>query len=132
MGSASRLGGELTRAGVVNARDSIDDWVVPERVRVCRREDVVAGKLRGFVVAGVTWPVMVAFVEGDVIAFPGYCPHDRVSLVENGQIDRGVLTCRRHGYQFDLVSGACEMAPWLRLTRYPVTVVAGEVWVDLP
>jgi nitrite reductase/ring-hydroxylating ferredoxin subunit len=110
----------------------IDDIGVSERVLVCCREDVVAGKLRGFPVAGKPWPVIVVFVEGSLIAFPGYCPHDRVSLVEHGQIDRGVLTCRGHGYQFDLQSGACELAPWLRLTRFPVTVVSGDVWVELP
>jgi nitrite reductase/ring-hydroxylating ferredoxin subunit len=99
---------------------------------VCRRDEVVAGKLRGFAVPHVSWPIMVAFVDGELIAFPGYCPHDRVSLVEHGQIDRGVVTCRRHGYQFDLRTGTCELAPWLRLVRYPVTQIAGEIWIDLP
>ena len=103
-----------------------------QRVRVCRRDEVVAGKLRGFPLPGSKWPIMVVFVDGELIAFPGYCPHDRVSLVENGQIDRNILTCRRHGYQFDLHNGSCELAPWLRVTRYLVTVVGGEIFVDLP
>nr|MBA3499216.1 Rieske 2Fe-2S domain-containing protein [Deltaproteobacteria bacterium] len=62
----------------------------------------------------------------------GYCPHERVSLVEHGLIDRGVITCRRHGYQFDLRTGGCESAPWLRLVRYSVTQIGAEIWVDLP
>ncbi|MDQ3341854.1 MAG: Rieske 2Fe-2S domain-containing protein, partial [Myxococcota bacterium] len=93
---------------------------MPERVLVCRRDEIVAGKLHAFKVPKATWPVMVAFVDGEVVAFPGYCPHERVSLVEHGLIDRGVITCRRHGYQFDLRTGGCESAPWLRLVRYSV------------
>ena len=105
---------------------------MPQRVRLCRRDEVVAGKLRGFTVASLKWQVMATFVDGEVIAFPGYCPHDRVSLGEFGSIDRGVLTCRKHGYQFDVRTGSCELAPWLRLVRYPVTQVGSDVWIDLP
>lgn len=101
------------------------------RVRVCR-VDEVDEELRGFEVQGVTWPVMVTRSEGNLIAFPGVCPHDDVSLVDYGVIeDDGHVRCRVHGYRFDLATGRCEHQPQLHLRRYRVTLIDDEVWVDL-
>jgi nitrite reductase/ring-hydroxylating ferredoxin subunit len=104
---------------------------VPLRVRVCNRDEVVADELRGFAVRGVTWPVMVTMLGGEMIAFPGVCPHDDVSLVDYGKLDDGALVCRVHGYRFDIDTGRCEHAPGLHLRRYRITRVGDEIWVDL-
>jgi nitrite reductase/ring-hydroxylating ferredoxin subunit len=101
------------------------------RVRVCKLADVSDGKLRGFAVPGVTWPVMVTRLDGQLIAFPGVCPHDDVSLVDYGVIEERELRCRVHGYRFDLETGRCEHSPGLHLRRYRLTIVDDEVWVDL-
>lgn len=101
------------------------------RVRVCTIGDVVDDALRGFQVAGVTWPVMVTRVGGQLIAFPGVCPHDDVSLVDYGVLEGEVLRCRVHGYCFDLRTGRCEHMPSLHLRRYRITQIGDEVWVDL-
>jgi nitrite reductase/ring-hydroxylating ferredoxin subunit len=101
------------------------------RVRVCSRADVAPGGLRGFAVTGVTWPVMVTELDGELIAFQGVCPHADVSLIDYGVLEDGVLRCRVHGYRFDVHSGRCEHLPSLDLRRYKVTLLAGEVWVDL-
>ncbi|MBA3453517.1 MAG: Rieske 2Fe-2S domain-containing protein [Deltaproteobacteria bacterium] len=101
------------------------------RVRVCEVADVVAGELRGFPVSGVTWPVMLTILDDAIIAFPGVCPHDDVSLVDYGVLKERGVVCRVHGYRFDLDTGRCEHMPSLGLRRYRVTVVGSEVWVDL-
>lgn len=101
------------------------------RVRVCELDDVVPGKLRAFAVSGVTWPVMMTIVDGDLFAFQGVCPHDDVSLADYGVIEGPEVTCRVHGYRFDVRNGHCEHAPWLHLRRYRVTLVGREIWVDL-
>jgi nitrite reductase/ring-hydroxylating ferredoxin subunit len=101
------------------------------RVRVCRVDEVADGNLHGFAVAGVTWPVMVGTVDGALVAFPGVCPHDDVSLVEYGVLEGQHLRCRVHGYRFDVRDGHCEHAPQLLLRRYKVTIDDGELWVDL-
>ena len=101
------------------------------RVRVCRIDEVVAGELRGFAVANVTWPVMVTTVDDQIVAFPGVCPHDDVSLVDYGVREDQQVRCRVHGYRFDLRTGACEHAPGLHLRRYRVSLVGDEIWVDL-
>jgi nitrite reductase/ring-hydroxylating ferredoxin subunit len=101
------------------------------RVRICELGDVVEGSLRGFRVTGVTWPVMVTRQQGVVIAFPGVCPHDDVSLVDYGVLEDSEVICRVHGFRFDLRTGRCEHAPKLHLRRYPVTLIGAHVWVDL-
>ncbi len=101
------------------------------RVRVCEVEQVVAGELRGFDVVGVTWPVMLTILDGAIVAFPGVCPHDDVSLVEYGVLSESAVVCRVHGYRFDLDTGRCEHMPQLALRRYRVTIVGSEIWVDL-
>ena len=104
---------------------------MPLRVRVCNRDQIADGELRGFLVHGVTWPVMVTIVDGAIVAFPGVCPHDDVSLVSYGVLEDGAVTCRVHGYSFDLATGRCEGAPGMHLRRYKVTEVGPEIWVDL-
>jgi len=101
------------------------------RVRVCEVDQVVAGELRGFAVTGVTWPVMMTILDGVIVAFPGVCPHDDVSLVDYGVLTERDVVCRVHGYRFDLDTGRCEHMPALSLRRYRVTLVGTEIWVDL-
>jgi len=101
------------------------------RVRVCQIDQIAPGELRAFDVAGVTWPVMITRVDGEIVAFQGVCPHDDVSLADYGVIDGPDLTCRVHGYRFDVRTGTCEHAPRLHLRRYRITLVGTEVWVDL-
>lgn len=100
------------------------------RVRVCRLADVAADEPRAFAVAGVTWPVIVTYVDGALVAVPGVCPHEDVALAD-GELDDGTLTCPGHGYRFDLRTGRCPHDPALVLRRYPLTVVGDEIWVDL-
>jgi nitrite reductase/ring-hydroxylating ferredoxin subunit len=116
---------------------------MPLRVRVCDLADLPGGPdagdigdigdgaLRGFDVPGVTWPIMVARVCGQLVAFAGVCPHADVSLADYGSLAGRELTCRVHGYRFDLHTGRCAHAPKLQLRRYRVTIIDTAVWVDL-
>jgi nitrite reductase (NADH) small subunit len=99
-------------------------------VRVCRLADVAEGELREFTVEGVTWPVIVTMVDGELIACPSVCPHEDVSLT-GGSLAGAVITCPGHGYTFDLHTGRCRHDAGLELRRYPITVVGDEIWVDL-
>ncbi len=100
------------------------------RVRVCRLADIVDGRLRAFAVDGVTWPVIVARVGGELVATPGVCPHEDVSLAD-GELRGDAIVCPGHGYEFDLHTGRCAHDPGLELRRYPITVVGDELFVDL-
>jgi len=100
------------------------------RVRVCRLDEVVDDQLRSFRVTGVTWPVIVTRIEGELMAVPGVCPHEDVEL-GGGDLHGCVITCPGHAYEFDLRTGKCVHDPMLNLRRYPIIVVGDEVWVDL-
>ena len=97
---------------------------------VCRVGDIAPGQLRAFPVAGVTWPVIVTIVDGEILACPGVCPHEDVALA-GGDLTGATITCPGHGYMFDLHTGHCAHDPLLELRRYPVTLVGDEIWVDL-
>ncbi len=100
------------------------------RVRVCRADEVGPGELKGFDVPGVSIPVMVANIDGAFVAATSMCPHEDVSLLRGKHKGRRVI-CPGHGYQFDLHTGACSHDPNLTLRRYRVSVVEGDIYVDL-
>jgi nitrite reductase/ring-hydroxylating ferredoxin subunit len=86
--------------------------------------------MRGFRVAGVTWPILVASVDGELIATASVCPHEDVSLLD-GSLDAGHITCPGHAYEFELRTGRCVHDARLVLRRYKLTVVGSDVYVDL-
>ena len=50
--------------------------------------------------------------DQELLALDGYlvqrrCPHLKADLARFGEVDDGVLTCRMHGWQFDLATGRC-------------------------
>ncbi len=100
------------------------------RVRVCKLADVAADELRAFKVKGVTWPVIVTYVDGALVAVPGVCPHEDVALVD-GYLHAGTIICPGHAWAFDLRTGRCRHDPGLELRRYPITLVGDDIWVDL-
>jgi len=100
------------------------------RVRVCKLAEVASGELRAFAVRGVTWPVIVTFVDGELVAVPGVCPHEDVALAD-GYLFDGIVVCPGHGWGFDLRTGRCRHDPGLELRRYPITLVGDDIWVDL-
>jgi len=100
------------------------------RVRVCALADVVDGELRAFAVPGVTWPVIVTRVDGELVAVPGVCPHEDVALWD-GDLRGHAIVCPGHGYAFDVRTGRCRHDPGLELRRYPITRIGDELWVDL-
>lgn len=100
------------------------------RRRVCRVEEVPEGSVRGFDVEGLSFPVLVTRVGNQIHATASVCPHEDVSLLD-GALAGLRLTCRGHGYEFDLDTGRCVHDAALALHRFAVTVVGGEVFVDV-
>jgi nitrite reductase/ring-hydroxylating ferredoxin subunit len=100
------------------------------RVKVCKLGDVVDDELRAFKVRGVTWPVIVTRVEGELFACQGACPHEDVELAD-GYLFGTTIICPAHAYQYDLRSGTCRHDKTLNLRRYPITIDGDDVLVDL-
>lgn len=100
------------------------------RVRVCNVSDVPAGEMRVFPVEGLLMPVLVANLGDRFAASQSICPHEDVSL-GGGDLEGSRVICPGHGYDFDLLTGRCGHDPALRLRRFPVTVTADEVHIDV-
>ena len=100
------------------------------RVRVCGAAEIGAGEMRAVAVPGVTVPILVVNLDGEFLAVTSRCPHEDVSLA-GGKRKHTRIICPAHGYQFDLRSGACSHDPALRLQRYRVAVIDGDIYVDL-
>lgn len=101
------------------------------RFRLCARQELPAVGLGVFTVPGITWPVLAGYVDGELIATAGVCPHEDVALA-GGTLEGACLTCPGHGYQFDVRTGECAHDPDLWLRRYKTAVdEAGVVWIEL-
>ncbi len=102
------------------------------RVRVCPASAVPAGGMKAAEVAG--HPLLLANIGGRFLAVEDVCTHARARL-SDGHLDEGECTveCPLHGGKFSLESGeALEFPAEDPLPVYPVTVIGGEIHVDLP
>lgn len=68
-------------------------------------------------------------VGGRLVATEFNCRHQNADL-SPGERDGDVVTCPRHGWRYDLVTGRCLTEDWAKLRRFAVEIVDGEVWVD--
>ena len=67
---------------------------------------------------------------GDAVrAYEDRCAHMGVALSE-GQLDQQVITCTAHHYQYDALTGRGINPASVCLTRFPVRIDGGAIWVD--
>ena len=71
--------------------------------KACVASDIPENELRKFSLDGVE--VVIANYGGGFRAFPPFCPHMHEPLVESAMLDKCVLTCAKHLWQWDLSSG---------------------------
>ncbi len=65
---------------------------------------------------------------GEIIAIEADCKHMKASLA-TGSVNNGIITCRWHGWKYDLRSGNCLTVTGMKLKRYEVEIADGEVYV---
>jgi chlorite dismutase/nitrite reductase/ring-hydroxylating ferredoxin subunit len=103
---------------------SDDAWT-----RVCAAFELTPGSARTAYVQGEQ--VALFNVGGDLHAIEARCPHASAPLAEEGVVEGQILTCTRHGSQFDLAHGcAVVRGPAARAPAvYDTKVEVGEVYV---
>jgi nitrite reductase/ring-hydroxylating ferredoxin subunit len=74
--------------------------------------------------------VAVFNLDGRLHGIESDCKHMRASLA-NGEVKDGVVTCRWHGWQYDLATGECLSLKGARLKIYPVEIDGDDVYVDI-
>ena len=86
------------------------------------------GELRPVAVDGIE--LFVVRIGERAYAYEDACPHAGVQLSE-GTLRGCVLTCERHGWQFDVATGDALPPARTALTSYAVEVRGGHVLVDV-
>jgi len=97
-------------------------------VRTATALEVLPGTIREFEVEGKA--IALANVEGKFFAVNNVCLHRGGPLGE-GELDRQVVTCPWHGWQFDVTNGQLLTNAAVTLACYPVEVRGDEVFVDV-
>ena len=69
---------------------------------------------------------------GALTCFSAYCPHRGIGVDSRDIESDGLLTCYRHGFRFDLSTGACLTAPGYDLEGHEVKIVDGKILVKMP
>jgi nitrite reductase/ring-hydroxylating ferredoxin subunit len=86
----------------------------------------VQGKGKRFEINGAD---IAAFLFGEtVVAFGNRCPHEGGNLCD-GRMAGCKVACPRHGWTFDVQSGARDLDPEEKIPVYPTAVKDGIVWV---
>jgi toluene monooxygenase system ferredoxin subunit len=94
-----------------------------------REAELWEGGMFGVVLEGTE--VLLIKLDGAVRAYHNRCPHQRTPL-DQGWIADGTLTCSRHMWEFDVLTGTGVSPRDCALTSYPVRVEDGTIWVSVP
>ena len=98
--------------------------------KVCTLDDVWEGEMSGFTTANGTEILVAVLPGGEVRAVQSRCPHQEISLLQ-ARLDKHVLICRAHLWQFDLRSGAGINPRDCALALYPTRIDGDDVLVDV-
>ena len=75
--------------------------------------------------------VLVAFIDGQVVAYEDACGHRGNSLAE-GVVRDCIVTCPAHLWRYDLRTGERHDSPGSRLMRFSLEIIGDEIVVDVP
>jgi nitrite reductase/ring-hydroxylating ferredoxin subunit len=114
---------------------------------LCRTHELPPGEQRLFVIEEKLRVLVICVAQDDYRALYPRCPH-RAAPLEHGEVmhavtgsapgeyivdrDRVIIHCPWHGYDFDVVTGACITDPArYRVRTYEVNAVDGNVVLSL-
>ncbi len=67
-------------------------------------------------------------VDGNIYAMSDECAHAGASL-GSGKLQGNIVTCRAHGFRYDVSTGHCTNIQGLRVAAHPVKVIDGKIVV---
>jgi len=75
--------------------------------------------------------ILLVNIKGVFYACETECPHQGAPLSGALLKEADYISCQRHGYRFNLKTGACAEFPQYKLKVYPVQVIGDDVMVEL-
>jgi nitrite reductase (NADH) small subunit/3-phenylpropionate/trans-cinnamate dioxygenase ferredoxin subunit len=98
------------------------------RIKIGKLADIPEGK--GLEKRILARRVAVFRDGGELYGVESDCKHMRASLVTGG-VHNGVLTCKWHGWRYDLKTDNCLTVKGVKLKRYAVEIEGDDVYVIL-
>jgi nitrite reductase/ring-hydroxylating ferredoxin subunit len=95
-------------------------------VEVARVEELPPGSGRVVRIDGKE--VAIFNVDGIIYATDDSCRHQGLSL-GTSKLEGKVVTCRGHGWKYDVTTGSTLASPGYGVAAYPVKVVDGKIMV---
>jgi 3-phenylpropionate/trans-cinnamate dioxygenase ferredoxin subunit len=99
-----------------------------EFIEAARSDELPPGRGMSVTVAGRD--VALFNVEGTIYAIDDSCLHQGSSLGMS-ELRGKVVTCRGHGWRYDVTTGGILHAPGVGVDTYPVQVVDGKIIVAI-
>ncbi|HWC03611.1 MAG TPA: Rieske 2Fe-2S domain-containing protein [Methylomirabilota bacterium] len=99
-------------------------------VRVASVGEIPVGRGKTVEIDGLPFAVFNAG-GGLYHAIDGSCPHEGGPLADGALLGDSAV-CPWHGFDFDVRTGGCRVAPDLSVSVYPVRVADADVVVELP
>ena len=99
-----------------------------KHVDVCAVEDVPPGKSRAVRADGRD--IALFNVDGTVYAIENSCLHQGAAL-SGGQLCGHTVTCRAHGWRFDVTTGRLGSSTKLGVATFPVNISGDRVLVAI-
>ena|SRR5262245_40175087 len=99
-----------------------------EFIEVLRVEELPPGRGTSVTVAGRD--IALYNVDGSIYAMEDTCLHQGLSL-GTSPLEGKVVTCRGHGWRYDVTTGNTLHVPDYGVSRFPVKVVDGAILVAL-
>ena len=95
---------------------------------VCKKDEIPTGYMKQLIFDDEE--IAVYHLPDGWFATSDVCTHGRAFLTE-GSLDGCIVTCPRHGGQFNVMTGAAVKFPCVSpLQVYSVNIRDEEVWVD--
>lgn len=95
-------------------------------IEVATVEQVPPGK--GITVAVSGKDLALFNVDGTIYAMDDSCLHQGQAL-GSSKLTGNVVTCRGHGWKYDVTTGSVLVSPGFGVASYPVKVVDGRILV---
>lgn len=95
-------------------------------VEVARAEQLPPGS--GMVVRADGKDIAIFNVDGIIFAIDDSCRHQGLSL-GTSKLEGRIVTCRGHGWKYDVTTGSTLASPGYGVAAYPVKVVDGKIMV---
>jgi nitrite reductase/ring-hydroxylating ferredoxin subunit/Fe-S cluster biogenesis protein NfuA len=87
-------------------------------------ESIPEGGIKALLLDGE--PLLFSRAGGKVVCFRDACAHLGL-LLSDGQVSEGKVTCRHHGFTYDLATGECLTVPEVQLSPMDVRLAGDHV-----